>query len=160
MLRTIVKLIAMVSLLTPMAMIGGDPGEEKVKTKTSGEKQAACATKTETAEQPAKAETTVAGGMIYSTQTSRSGEVEISSEMRDALAAMVNTSSEGLKEVVKPDGTVTVDLEGRFQSAMVVSVGKDGTLASTCYSQDPNHKHDHDAEPASPQKINQTKKQE
>jgi len=67
------------------------------------------------------------------------GEVTLPPEMHAAIANMVNTSSEGLVEEVKEDGTVIVDLQGRFQSAMVVSIGPDGKMVSTCYSSLPDH---------------------
>lgn len=76
-------------------------------------------------------------GMVYSTEATRGGELP--TELQDALSDMVNTSSVGLTEVTLPDGTVTVDLQGRFQSAMVVSIGEDGKLKSSCHSKAPNH---------------------
>ena len=41
-------------------------------------------------------------------------------------------SDEGLQEVREPDGTVTVDLEGRYQSISVVRIGEDGRLEEAC----------------------------
>lgn len=35
---------------------------------------------------------------------------------------------EGLKEVHHPDGTISVDLRGRYQSVSVARVGEDGTV--------------------------------
>ncbi len=95
---------------------------------------------TKPAEKAQQASTTGAAGMVASLEgRSADGDVQLSPEMRAALAAMINTSSEGLKEVVKPDGTVIVDLEGRFQSAMVVSIDENGKMVSTCYSRVPEH---------------------
>jgi len=53
-------------------------------------------------------------------------------EMRAALAAALNRSEEGLYDVVLPDGTVMRDLQGRFQNAVVVRRGPDGTLTYDC----------------------------
>lgn len=64
---------------------------------------------------------------------------ELPPELQAELATMVNTSSEGLREVVKEDGTVIVDLQGRFQSATVAVIGKDGKLKTTCVSSAPGH---------------------
>ena len=87
-----------------------------------------------------------ASGMVYTTDADALDGGEMPRELRDALSQMVNTSSEGLQEQVLDDGTVVVDLQGRFQSAMVVSVGSDGKLVSGCYANTPgktcDHKHD------------------
>lgn len=80
-----------------------------------------------------------AAGMVYTTQEARGPNGELPTELREALSEMVNTSSEGLTEVQLEDGTVMVDLKGRFQSAMVVSIGEDGKLKSGCYSSVPGH---------------------
>ena len=52
--------------------------------------------------------------------------------LRAALAALVNESDAGLYEVVLPDGTVVMDLQGRFQEAVVVQVAPDGTRNLAC----------------------------
>ena len=104
-----------------------------------------CETGKKAESEPAKkmeqATVTGASGMVATIDETRGedGSVQLSPQMRAAIANMVNTSSEGLKEVVKDDGTVIVDLEGRFQSAMVVSIGPDGKMISTCYSSLPEH---------------------
>jgi len=54
--------------------------------------------------------------------------------MRSALAALVNDSDQGLVEVTLPDGTVMMDLQGRFQEALVVLVAPDGTPRHECVS--------------------------
>lgn len=49
-----------------------------------------------------------------------------------ALAAAIrqgsNHSTEGLKESVNPDGSITLDHQGRFQSVMVAVKGPDGKI--------------------------------
>ncbi len=52
--------------------------------------------------------------------------------MRTALAALANDSGEGLVEVRLPDGSVVMDLQGRFQEAVVVQVAPDGTQHRQC----------------------------
>lgn len=52
--------------------------------------------------------------------------------LRAALAALVNESDAGLSEVMLPDGTVVMDLQGRFQEAVVVQVAPDGTRHLAC----------------------------
>jgi hypothetical protein len=60
----------------------------------------------------------------------------IDEELRNALS----TSSEGLVEVTTPGGAVFVDLQGRFQSAMIASVDSNGELRASCISSLP-HRH-------------------
>jgi hypothetical protein len=58
--------------------------------------------------------------------------------MRNALAALVNDSGEGLVEVRLPDGSVVMDLQGRFQEAVVVQVAPDGTRHMQCIGSVPD----------------------
>lgn len=58
--------------------------------------------------------------------------------MRTALAALVNDSDEGLVEVTLPDGSVMLDLQGRFQEALAVLVAPDGTRHYECVSSVPD----------------------
>jgi hypothetical protein len=57
-------------------------------------------------------------------------------EEAKALAAglknMLNRSTEGLTAVRHPNGAVTVDLQGRFQSVAVATKNPDGTVAESC----------------------------
>ena len=50
--------------------------------------------------------------------------LELSPELENALSQ----SSEGLAAVHNADGSITLDLQGRFQSATVARVGKDGKV--------------------------------
>lgn len=128
--------ITVILLLSLTAFAGGDEAKKDDKDKTKKE------TKTQKTEQKA----TGGAGMIVSIDPERGSineNPQISREMAEALSRMVNTSSEGLEEQRLPDGTVIVDLQGRFQSAVVATIGPDGKVHTNCYSQDPNHKHDH-----------------
>ena len=49
-----------------------------------------------------------------------------------AVAAMLSQSSEGLEVVELPDGTLTIDLEGRFQEVIVATVAPDGIVRMGC----------------------------
>jgi hypothetical protein len=44
----------------------------------------------------------------------------------------VNKSGEGLTDVQHADGSVTTDLEGRFQHVVVAREKEDGTLSMSC----------------------------
>ena len=48
------------------------------------------------------------------------------------LKPMLNKSTEGLVQVQHSDGSVSVDLEGRFQNVTVARVNKDGTVSQSC----------------------------
>jgi len=47
-------------------------------------------------------------------------------------------SAVGLREEPAPGGGVMVDLQGRFQSAMVATVGADGSVRIECQDQRPS----------------------
>ena len=48
------------------------------------------------------------------------------------LANALSRSPEGLVEIYHPDGHVSVDLQGRFQSASVARINADGKLETGC----------------------------
>jgi len=52
--------------------------------------------------------------------------------LAEGLKRLVNRSTEGLVEVHHPDGSVSVDLDGRFQNVTVARVNEDGTLTQSC----------------------------
>lgn len=52
----------------------------------------------------------------------------ISPEMATAIRQLSNHSTEGLKETVNPDGSITLDHQGRLQSVMVGVKGPDGKI--------------------------------
>ena len=53
-------------------------------------------------------------------------------KLAEGLKPMLNQSTEGLVQVHHPDGSVSVDLEGRFQDVTVARVNKDGTVSQSC----------------------------
>jgi hypothetical protein len=55
---------------------------------------------------------------------------EQSQQIADALEG--NKSTEGLVEVEHADGTVEVDLQGRFQNVMMAKKNEDGTVSNAC----------------------------
>jgi len=68
---------------------------------------------------------------------SQTGEIQpLTREEAEKLAAglkpMLNRSTEGLVQVQHPDGSVSVDLKGRFQDVTVARVNKDGTVSQSC----------------------------
>jgi hypothetical protein len=48
------------------------------------------------------------------------------------LKQMVNQSTEGLVQVQNADGSVSMDLKGRFQNVTVARVNKDGSVSESC----------------------------
>lgn len=52
--------------------------------------------------------------------------------LADALKEMLSHSTEGLVEVKREDGSVSVDLQGRFQNVIVAAVEADGTVTHAC----------------------------
>jgi len=57
---------------------------------------------------------------------------EEAKRLADGLKVMLNQSTEGLLEVHHADGSVSMDLQGRFQHVMVARIEADGTLTKSC----------------------------
>ena len=57
---------------------------------------------------------------------------EEAKKLAAGLKQLVNQSTEGLVQVRHADGSVSMDLEGRFQNVTVVRVNKDGSIAQSC----------------------------
>lgn len=52
--------------------------------------------------------------------------------LAEGLKRMLNKSNDGLVEVQHADGSVSTDLQGRFQNVTVARVNEDGTLTQSC----------------------------
>ncbi len=50
----------------------------------------------------------------------------------DGLRGLVSSSTDGLVQVRRPDGAVSMDLQGRFQNVLVAKKESDGTLTQAC----------------------------
>jgi hypothetical protein len=57
---------------------------------------------------------------------------EEAQRLANALAPMLDDSADGLKQVRHADGSVSMDLEGRFQNVTVARVNADGTIEQSC----------------------------
>jgi hypothetical protein len=53
-------------------------------------------------------------------------------KLASGLKDLVNQSTEGLVETQHADGSVSVNLEDRFQSVTVARVNKDGSISQSC----------------------------
>jgi len=53
-------------------------------------------------------------------------------QMAEGLKNLVNQSTDGLKQVQHADGSVSMDLEGRFQSAALAKRDENGKLILSC----------------------------
>jgi hypothetical protein len=53
-------------------------------------------------------------------------------ELADGLKTMLNKSTEGLVPEKHADGSVSIDLQGRFRNVAVARVNADGTLEQSC----------------------------
>lgn len=53
-------------------------------------------------------------------------------KLAEGLKPMLNQSTEGLKQVQHPDGSVSMDLEGRFQNVTLAQKNSDGSLSQAC----------------------------
>ena len=68
---------------------------------------------------------------------SQTGEIQPltpqeAAKLAEGLKPMLNQSTEGLVQVQHPDGSVSVDLQGRFQDVTVARVNKDGSVSQSC----------------------------
>jgi hypothetical protein len=57
---------------------------------------------------------------------------EEAKRLADGLKVMLNQSTEGLVERHHADGSVSIDLQGRFQHVMVARTEADGTITQSC----------------------------
>jgi len=57
---------------------------------------------------------------------------EEAQKLAGGLKGMVNQSTDGLVETQHADGSVSVNLEDRFQSVTVARVNKDGSISQSC----------------------------
>ena len=57
---------------------------------------------------------------------------EEAQKLASGLKGMVNQSTDGLVETQHDDGSVSVNLEDRFQSVTVARVNKDGSISQSC----------------------------
>jgi Na+-translocating ferredoxin:NAD+ oxidoreductase RnfG subunit len=88
-------------------------------------------------DQPKKNYVTVKVGGQDIKVDSQTGQIqELTPEEAQRLAAglkpMLNRSSDGLVTVQHPDGSMSMDLQGRFQNVTVARVNKDGTVSQSC----------------------------
>jgi hypothetical protein len=57
---------------------------------------------------------------------------EEAKHLADGLKPMFNRSTEGLKQVRHADGSLSMDLQGRFQNVAVARKNADGTIEQSC----------------------------
>jgi hypothetical protein len=52
--------------------------------------------------------------------------------LADGIKQLVSQSSEGLVQIRRTDGSVSMDLQGRFQSVLIAKKEDDGTISQAC----------------------------
>ena len=57
---------------------------------------------------------------------------EEAQQMAEGLKLFVNQSTEGLKQVQHADGSVSMDLQGRFQNVVLAKKADSGTVTQSC----------------------------
>lgn len=57
---------------------------------------------------------------------------EEAQKLADGIKELVNQSSDGLQSVRHADGSVSIDLQGRFQNIAVAKIDEDGKLSQSC----------------------------
>jgi len=53
-------------------------------------------------------------------------------QLAGGLRGMLNKSTEGLVQVQHADGSVSMDLDGRFKNVMLAKINEDGSLSQSC----------------------------
>jgi hypothetical protein len=53
-------------------------------------------------------------------------------QLAEGIKQLVNQSTEGLVQVQRADGSVSMDLQGRFQNVMLAKKEDDGTISQAC----------------------------
>lgn len=121
--------LPVLSVGVPATPVSAEEGEEAAQPQTPVDTTPAAQ-----AEPPSPA---AAGGLVAYIDPETGGHSHSPTEAQRAelqavLAALLDRSEEGLYEVVLPDGSVGVDLQGRFHHAIVVRVAPDGSLQHGC----------------------------
>ncbi len=57
---------------------------------------------------------------------------EEAQKLAEGIKQLVNKSTDGLVSVKHPDGTVSMDLQGRFQNVALAKKNDDGTVSQAC----------------------------
>jgi hypothetical protein len=65
--------------------------------------------------------------------------------LEQQLRQMTSESAEGLTTTRRPDGTIGIDLEGRFQSVSIARLTEDGRYVVSCHTGEDALKHAHHA---------------
>jgi hypothetical protein len=72
------------------------------------------------------------GQLVTGPAAERLAETGADKQADAELEQMLSRSDAGLQQVHRPDGTVSVNLEGRFMSASVARIGADGKVETLC----------------------------
>jgi hypothetical protein len=59
-------------------------------------------------------------------------------KLAEGVKELINQSGEGLTEIHHDDGSVSIDLQGRFQNVMLATKGDDGTVSQSCVNNPQN----------------------
>jgi hypothetical protein len=59
-------------------------------------------------------------------------------KLADGVKVLVNQSGEGLTEIHHDDGSVSIDLQGRFQNVILASKADDGKVSQACVNNPQN----------------------
>jgi hypothetical protein len=74
----------------------------------------------------------MASNLILVTGQTKELPPDEAQKLAGGLKELINQSTEGLVEVHHADGSVSVNLEDRFQNVTVARVNKDGSIAQSC----------------------------
>ena len=85
---------------------------------------------------PRKYVTANAAGLVVvldrQTGDTRALTAEEAQHLAQGIKELLNQSTDGLVQVQRSDGSVSMDLQGRFQSVMLARTEADGTISQAC----------------------------
>ncbi len=70
--------------------------------------------------------------LLVNAQTLQQGPLTQEQAQRIAEALRENKSTDGLVQTQHPDGTVSIDLQGRFQNVVMAKKNEDGSISQAC----------------------------
>ncbi len=75
----------------------------------------------------------------FSARAAQSATLTVEQKLRE----MTSESTEGLQTVRRDDGTIGIDLQGRFQSVLIATPTEDGRFVISCHTGEDAREHAH-----------------
>jgi hypothetical protein len=125
------------AMLLMMASAAASAGPGPASTPSMGDQTKAATASTQLASNTHRNYVTAnAQGMVVvldrQTGTTRALTAEEAQNLADGIKQLLDQSSDGLVQVQRADGSVSMDLQGRFQNVMLARKEDDGSISQAC----------------------------